>query len=345
MFKTQEKFTNSFFGNYAYQPILSRHSDHLLIRMNALINWSFVEKETIDRYSEKGQHAYHPLVIFKLLIIQNLYALSERAVCEQADVNILYRSFVGLGLNEEMPHFTELGKFKERVGNEKFEALFYQVLKEAERLGIDIGNKRTADASSIDANVDVARCAKDKQDDNDKSWVDRNTSDADARFGRKGNAPNSKRWYGYKSHINEDAQTELVMAVKTTDASVTDESMFVGLIDKERNARGNTAIRKQGGDKGYVGHQKDLEERRILDYTIPRDNMKKEKEQKAHNTHYLNLKHQRYKVERKFAEGKKFHHLRKARYWGLFKVHLQCLLTYLVINLKRITNLTSPIPA
>ena len=344
MFKTQEKFTNSFFGNYAYQPILNRHSDHLLVRMNALIDWSFVEQETIDRYSEKGQRAYHPLVIFKLLIIQNLYALSERVVCEQADVNILYRSFVGLGLGEEMPHFTELGKFKERIGAEKFETLFYHVIKEAERLGIEISNKRTADASAMDANVDIARCAKDKKDDNDKSWVDRNTSDTDARFGRKGNAPSSKRWYGYKSHINEDAPTELVMAIKTTDASVADESVLVGLIDKERHARGKNAIRKQGGDKGYVGHQGDLEERHILDYTIPRNDMKKEKERKAHNTQYLHVKHQRYKVERKFAEGKKFHHLHKARYWGLLKVHLQCLLIYLVINLKRITNLVNPLP-
>jgi transposase len=73
MFKTQEGFTNSFFGAYAYQDIIDRHPDHLLVRMQKLIDWSFIEPEVTDRYSELGQHAYHPVIIFKLLILQYLY--------------------------------------------------------------------------------------------------------------------------------------------------------------------------------------------------------------------------------------------------------------------------------
>lgn len=342
MFKTQQGYANSFWGAYAYEPIIDRHQDHILVRMEKLIDWSFVEQEVADCYSEKGQHAYHPLVLFKLLVIQNLYNLSERAVCEQTDVNILYRSFVGISMTDETPHWTDLGKFKDRIGVERFELLFYRTLDEAERLGIHISSKRNADATDMQAQVDIARCIKDKQDDADRSWIDRNTSDPDARCGKKGNKPTSKRWYGYKSHTNQDAETELVTAVCTTDAAATDESMLVSLIDQERDARGEDIIRKQGGDKGFVGHTEELQERGIRDYIIPRDNMKEERLRKQHNTHYLHLKHQRYKVERKFAEGKKWHHLGKARYRGRWKVHLQCLLIYLSMNLKRITNLLTP---
>ncbi len=336
MFKSQSDFTNSMFGSYAYDPIISRNQDHLLVRMNKQIDWSFVEEELSGYYSEKGQRAIHPLRIFKLLIIQGLYDYSERDVMTNTDCNIIYRHFAGLGLAEETPHWTELGKFKERIGVDAFERLFYRVLEEAERLGIDISGKRNADATVVTANVSISRCAGDKKDKNDKTYVDRNTTDKDARFGRKGAG---KSWYGYKSHINEEAENELITAVVTTNASEADESQLVPLIDKERKYRGKDAVRKQGGDKGYVGHARDLKDRNILDYTIPRDNMKAVKRKKDKNRHYLHLKKLRYRVEQKFAEAKNSHGLGKARHRGRWRVHLHSLIIYLAINLKRIVKL------
>lgn len=339
MFKPQDQFTNSMFGSFAYDPIISRNQEHLLIKMDKLINWSFVEDEVADCYSELGQKAIHPLRMFKLLIIQHLYDLSERDTMINTDCNIIFRYFAGLGLTEETPHWTELGKFKERIGAAAFERLFYRVLEEAERLGIKISNQRNADATDVKANVDLKRCAKDKQDKDDHTWVDRNTSDPDAGFGHKAK---NKSWYGYKSHTNQEVEKELITAVVTTDASKTDESQLISLIDKERDYRGEDSIRKQGGDKGFVGHTEELAERNILDYVIPKDNMKKDKAKKDKNKHYLHLKRLRYQVEQKFAEGKKKHGLGKAKYRGRWKVHLQGLLIYLVMNLKRIVNLLQP---
>lgn len=339
MFKAQDQFTNSMFGSYAYDPIIKRHQNHLLIKMDKLIDWSFVEEEVADLYSTKGQKAIHPVRMFKLLIIQHLYNLSERAVMMNTDCNIIYRYFVGLGLTEEAPHWTELGKFKERIGADAFERLFYQVLNEAERLGLEISDKRNADATDVEANVDLNKCAKGKQDQNDKTYVDRNTSDTEAKFGRK--ESNGKGWYGYKSHTNDDAETALVTAVITTAANKTDESQLIPLIDKERDYRGEDAIRKQGGDKGYIGHTDELTDRQILDYVIPRNNMKKIKAKKDKNKHYLHLKYRRYQVEQKFAEAKR-HGLGQARHRGKWRVHLRNLIIYLTINLKRITNLLIP---
>lgn len=339
MFKSQEGFTNSFFGSYAVEPIISRYQNHFLMKMNRLVDWSFVEEEVVDRYSTLGQNAIHPLRLFKLLILQNLFDLSDRDTCEQADVNILYRSFVGYGLDETLPHWTELGKFKERIGIGSFERLFYRVLEEAERLGIEISKKRNADSTDVKASVDLSRCAKDKQGNNDHSWINRNTTDPDASCGKKGDKPGSKSWYGYKSHSNQDPDTELTTSVVTTDARSTDESQLIPLIDKEREMRGEDSIRQQGGDKAYLGHSEDLEERNILDYIIPKNNMKTEKERKTRNPFFLHLRNSRYKIEQKHAEGKRWHHLGKARVRGRWKVHLQNLLIYLTMNLKRIVHL------
>lgn len=339
MFKTQQEFTNSMFGSFVYDPIIKRNQDHLLIKMNQLIDWSFIEEEVSGCYSKNGQKAIHPEKMFKMLIVQNLYNLSEREVCVNVDCNIIYRYFVGLGMAEEIPHWTDLGKFKERIGVENFEKLFYRVLEEAERLGIKISNKRNADATDQKANVDTSRCAKDKKDKDDHDWIDRNTTDPDAGFGHKNK---NKSWYGYKSHTNQDTENELVTSVITTNAKETDESQLVPLIDKERDFRGKDTIRKQGGDKGFVGHSQELQDRNILDYIIPRDNMKKDIEKKKNNNHFLHLKKQRHRVERKFAEGKTSHGLNKTKYRGKIKVHLQNLLIYLTMNLKRIIKLLIP---
>jgi IS5 family transposase len=250
MFKDQNQFTNSMFGSFAYDPIINRNQDHLLVRLNKLIDWSFVEDEVADCYSDQGQKAIHPLRMFKLLIVQKLHNLSERDTMINTDCNIIFRYFVGLGLTEEVSHWTELGKFKERIGLDAFERLFYRILEEAENLGIKISNKRNADATDMEANVDLKRCAKDKQDKNDKTYVDRNTTDKDTKFGKK--ESNGKGWYGYKSHTNDDAETELVTAVITTGANETDESQLIELVDKEREYCGEDSIRKQGGDKGVM---------------------------------------------------------------------------------------------
>ena len=48
---------------------------------------------------------------------------------------------------------------------------------------------------------------------------------------------------------------------------------------------------------------------------------------------------ERPKVDRKFAELKRFHGLREARYWGLAKVAIQFILTTIACNLKRMVKL------
>ena len=343
MFKSTQGFNSSLFGSFAYEPIITRHENHLLVRMNRLIDWSFIEEEAADCYSEKGQHAFNPALLLKLLVIQELYDLSERDTCVNTDCNLIFRYFVGLGLDEEAPHWTDLGKFKARLGTARLENLFFRVLDEAERLGIKLSKQRVADATDIKANVDLTRCAKDKRADDDHHYIDRNSSDPDASFGSKGHG--KKSWYGYKSHINLDPTVALVTAVSTTDASVPDGQVLITLVDQEREHRGEDAIRRQGGDKGYVGNTEALQDRAILDYTIPRDNMKAAIARLGRNPHYRHLKHQRYKIEQKQGEAKHHHHLGLARYRGRWKVHWQGLLTYLALNLKRITNLACPVPA
>jgi IS5 family transposase len=62
----------------------------------------------------------------------------------------------------------------------------------------------------------------------DDTWADRHSPDPDARFGRKSKG---KTFYASKAHIVEDAETELIVAVKTTPGNAADGPQLPELVD------------------------------------------------------------------------------------------------------------------
>ncbi|MBI2644626.1 IS5 family transposase [Candidatus Uhrbacteria bacterium] len=338
MFKSQSSFQSSFFGSFAYQGILDRHHDHFLVRLLSAVDFSFITPLVEECYSGLGRKAYSPLVVMKILLLQTLYDLSERDVIEQVDTNILFRAFVGLSLDDEIPHWTVLGKFRERLGEQRFEEIFNQVVVLAKEVDLLDEKLRILDSTAVKAKVDVMRHVGKYGDDDDDSptRIEDRSPDPEARTGHKSA---HVKWHGYKEHIAIDPSSDIVTAVITTPANVSDVTPSVDLIDKERTLFKDETrpIRQVTGDKGYVGRSDEFKERNILDYTIPRDNMK----QKTGNW-YRSAKKQRPKIERIFAEGKTNHHLGKCRYWTRWKTHVQSLLTFLTMNLKRITNFHQP---
>jgi len=338
MFKTQSSFQSSFLGLFAYKGILSRHENHFLVRLLSAVDFSFITPLVEECYSALGRHAYSPVMMMKLLLLQTLYDLSERDVVEQADTNILFRAFVGLSLEDEIPHWTLLGQFRGRLGEERFEKIFNQVVVLAKEVGLLDDKLRILDSTAVKAKVDVARHIgkRDDEDDGTPARLEKRSPDPEARTGHKSA---HVRWYGYKQHVSIDPSSDMVTAVITSSANVSDVIPSVDLIDKERILfkEETRPIRQVTGDKGYVGREDEFKKRNILDYTIPRTNMK----QKT-GTWYLSAKRNRSKIERIFAEAKTNHHLGKCRYWTRWKTHVQGLLVFLAMNLKRLTNFLQP---
>lgn len=338
MFQSPQSFQSSMFGSFAYGKILERHHDHLLVRMLHAIDFSFIQPLVTDCYSELGRKAYDPVCMVKLLILQTLYDLSEREVVEHADTNLLFRFFLERSLDDEIPHWTLLGKFRERLGEQRFTDLFNRVVVLAKDAGLLDETLRIIDSTAVVAKVDVARHLGDAEDDDDNrpDRLDRRSPDPDARIGHKSD---TKKWYGYKVHASIDPTSNIVTAVETTSANVSDVDRFVPLLDQECALfPGNKRpVHQATADKAYVGRTRELTARRILDYTIPRVNMR----QKI-GTWFRCARRQRPKIERIFAEGKTNHHLGKSRYWTRWKNHIQSLLVFLSMNLKRLTNALRP---
>lgn len=338
MFQSPESFQSSMFGSFAYRAILERHHDHLLMRMQRTIDFSFITPLVEDCYSTLGRKAYDPICMVKLLVLQTLYDLSERDVVEQADTNLLFRAFLQRSLDDDIPHWTLLGKFRERLGEERFTDLFNRIVVMAQEQGLLDEKLRIIDSSAMVAHVDVARHlgTADREDDDRPDRLDKRSPDPDARTGHK-SAHNM--WYGYKVHASLDPSSDIVTAVETTSANVADVDMMIPLLDKERVlfSRRQRPIRQVTADKAYVGRAEELRQRHILDYTIPRVNMREKC-----GTWFRSARRQRPRVERVFAEGKTNHHLGRSRYWTRWRNHIQALLVFLTINLKRITNTLQP---
>lgn len=326
------------FGSFAYRTILKRHHDHLLMRMQRTIDFSFITPLVEDCYSPLGRKAYDPVCMVKLLILQTLYDLSERDVVEQADTNLLFRAFLERSLDDDIPHWTLLGKFRERLGEERFSDLFNQVVVLAKEQGLLDEKLRIIDSSAVVARVDVARHLGVMHDERDghPHRLDQRSPDPDARTGHK---TANKKWYGYKVHVSVDPSSDVVTAVETTSANIADVDMIIPLVDKERALfpLRHRPIRQVTADKAYVGRSNEFGTRNILDYTIPRTNMRQKR-----STWFISAKRQRPKVERIFAEGKTNHHLGRSRYWTRWKNHIQSLFVFLVMNLKRIVNALQP---
>lgn len=337
MFKNNNSFTTSFFGDFAYESIIRRHENHLLVLIKKHISFEGLNELVDNCYSKDGRYAYEPEMMLKILLIQSLYDLSDREVIEKIDTDVIFRWFVGLSLNNEIPHFTRLNTFKERLGQKRFEQIFNLLVKSCRKNNIVSDELRIIDTTDQKAKVNLAKLKKRfKKDDDDKTYIDRHSPDKDASFGRKNFG--KKGWYGYKAAILTEPKTQIITSLGTFQANISDKDLTRLLVEKEENDVGS-AIEDLGGDKGFLGKDTRavLKERSISDYIIPRKNSKNYLEGK--NTIGFHIaRHQRSAVERIYADTKRKQNLGKCRYIGLAKTAIQNLLIFFTYNLKRITK-------
>lgn len=337
MFKSNRSFTNSFFGDFAYESVIRRHEDHLLVLIKKHVSFEGLNELVKNCYSKDGRYAYQPETMLKILLIQFLYDLADREVIESIDTNIVFRWFVGFSLSDEIPHFTRLNTFKERLGKERFEQIFNLLVKSCRKHNIISDELRIIDTTDQKAKVNLAKLKKlFKKDDDDKTYIDRHSHDKDASFGRK--SFGNKSWYGYKAATLAEPKTQIITATETIPANIADKDITRPLVEKEEDEIGSE-VEDLGGDKGFLGKDTRavLEEREINDYIIPRKNSRNYLEGKDSVGFHM-ARHQRSAVERIYADTKRKQNLGKCRYVGLTKTAIQNLLIFFSYNLKRIAK-------
>ena len=130
--------------------------NHLLRRLRDHVDFSFVHDLLAPLYHEdNGRPAYNPEVMVRLIFLQLQYKLSDRGVVDRAQTDHAFRYFLGLDWSHELPHPTSLTKFRERLGEAGFKALFHGVLGQALERKLVSKKRLLIDSYNVQADIAV----------------------------------------------------------------------------------------------------------------------------------------------------------------------------------------------
>lgn len=108
--------------------------EHLVRKIEAAIDWSFIYELVEPLYCEdNGRPSLDPVTLIKLPILQYMFGIrSMRRTVQEAEVNVAYRWFLGLGMQESIPHFSTFSKNYTRrfKDSDLFEEIFQRILSE-----------------------------------------------------------------------------------------------------------------------------------------------------------------------------------------------------------------------
>src|SRR4030088_3760228 len=78
--------------------------DPLVPAIAGILDLSWVRAEVAPHYSQTGRPSIEPVLMIRMLIIGYVFAIrSERALCREVQLNLAYRWFCGLGIEDRIP--------------------------------------------------------------------------------------------------------------------------------------------------------------------------------------------------------------------------------------------------
>lgn len=150
----KEDRQGDFFDSHVYGRLVP--PDHILVRIKQEVDMGFVEEEVKDCYcTGVGRPSIPPGVLFRTLFLQHYFSLSDRKIVDQMGYNLLFRYFAGLKIEDEAPDDTTLCVFRQRLGEERFERMFDQLIKLAQKRGLIEGSLKITDATELVADIAI----------------------------------------------------------------------------------------------------------------------------------------------------------------------------------------------
>lgn len=131
-------------------------ADNLYRRLNELIDFNFLYKETAQYYGTEGQKSIDPVVFMKLMLAGYLENLnSDRRIINTLRLRLDIRYFIGYDLDEELPWHSTLSRTRQLYGEHVFTELFKRVLKLCVDKGMVSGRRQAVDSVFIKANASI----------------------------------------------------------------------------------------------------------------------------------------------------------------------------------------------
>ena len=290
------------------------------------IEWDRVDRALSDlRPGRMGPPAYPALLMFKALLLQQWYGLSDPGLEEALCDRMSFRRFVGLAGDQASPDHATLWRFRQTLAKAKLDqAAFEAVASQLDAQGLIVRQGTLIDASLIAAQSQPPPPPAEDEIEPGASRLLRSPREPDANWTRRGSA----RFFGYKFHIAVDQGSQIIRRVKMTPASVNDTTQADDLIMGDEKS--------VWADKAYDSHARRarLKDLKIRNRICRRGN-------KHHAPSPWSLKRNRAiarirgRVETIFAVLKRHYGHGRARYLTLMRNQTDLIMACIAINLRK----------
>ena len=219
----------TFFGENEKLKMLSKLGDPLE-RLNKSVNWEMFAEELkglLYRESSNvgGRPSYDYLLMFKIVILQQIYNISDDKTEYQINDRISFQRFLGLSIDSTIPDAKTIWLFKEKLTqSQNGKTLFNRFNKYLKESGLIVQKGSIVDATIIEK----PRKHTDSYDDG-AGWTKKGT----------------QTYYGYKNNIKADKDSKLIIEFSAMPANYCDNRAIAELIDEED--------KEVYADKGYAG--------------------------------------------------------------------------------------------
>jgi transposase len=146
-------------------------ADHLVRQIDAVLDLSWVHAELAPHYPSIGRPSIDPVLMIRMLIVGYVFAIrSERALCREVKVNLAYRWFCKLGIEDQVPDHSAFSRARnERFrDSDIFRGVFERVVETCIAAGLVGGQGFAVDASLIVADANKQRSIPGKEWDKDR---------------------------------------------------------------------------------------------------------------------------------------------------------------------------------
>lgn len=193
-----------------------------------------------ERKGSGGRPPYDYLLLFKVLILQRLFNLSDDQTEYQINDRMSFMRFLGLSLGDKVPDAKTIWLFRDTLTQAKIiEEQFRLFNRQLESQGIITHAGTIVDATFVDAprqrntreenkTIKEGKIPEEWTKDAPKAKHKMAQKDTDARWTRKG----GEKHYGYKDHTKVDADSKIITDYAVTDAAVHDSNEFVDFINE-----------------------------------------------------------------------------------------------------------------
>jgi len=205
--------------------------NNMLERVLSLIDWKPVEALLSGVHGGRmGPPAYPALLMFKAILLQRWYDLSDPALEEALKDRLSFRRFVGLPLSEPIPDHSSLWRFRQSLEGDLGTRLFVEIGRQIEGSGLLLKQGTLIDATLVPAAVNPPpkpeAGSPPDTDGRAPSKLVKSELDPDAAWTKK----EGRYYFGYKLHVAMDQQSRIIRRLAVTPANVNESEPADSLI-------------------------------------------------------------------------------------------------------------------